>query len=246
MLATLTILAVAVTDLIHLAQARTSKQTVRYVQLAWWLVLTIAAALWVRPEGWAGAVAALIAVAWYFIAERMEGPTGQDQEQRTVPELYAWSAVGLVVVLAGFAWLDIALLSGAVPVGLMWLALALFLTQTGNRITRCVLLLSGRELGVDGSAAGSVPGSRLKGGRVIGPLERIFITVLTVVGAYHIVAALMAAKGIVRFPEISAEAKRDDATGTKAEEFLVGSLASWGLAGGAGLLAAVLLGVDPV
>jgi len=67
--------------------------------------------------------------------------------------------------------------------------------------------------------------------------------VLTVVGAYHVVAALMAAKGIVRFPEISAEARRENTAtaGTKAEEFLVGSLASWGLAGGAGLLTTVLL-----
>src|SRR5690625_4785301 len=116
-------------------------------------------------------------------------------------------------------------------------------TQPVNSMTRAILLLACRELGADGTADGAVPGSRLKGGRVIGPLERIFIMVLTVVGAYHVVAALMAAKGIVRFPEISAEARREDTAtaGTKAEEFLVGSLASWGLAGGAGLLATVLL-----
>ena len=239
MLVVLTILAVGVTDLIGLAQSRLPVQTVRYVQLVWWVAITVAAAFWVRPEGWAGAVAALVAAAWYLIAERMNGPVDQDGDTRSVPELFAWSAVGLVVLLAGFTWLDIALLSAAVPVGLMWLALAIFLTQTGNRVTRAVLLLSGRELG----AAGAVPGSRLKGGRVIGPLERIFIMVLAVVGAYHVVAALMAAKGIVRFPEISADAKRDDPVqaGTKAEEFLVGSLASWGLAGGAALLATILL-----
>jgi hypothetical protein len=242
MLAILTILAVAVSDLLSLAKARFSHQTIRYIQLAWWLVLTVAVALWVRPEGWAGAVAALVAVGWYFIAEPRKDSQDQPQEGGLISELYAWSAVGLVVLVAVFAWVDLALLSASVPIGLMWLALALFLTQTGNRITRCVLLLSGRELGADGTAPGAVPGSRLKGGRVIGPLERIFITVLIVVNAYHIVAALMAAKGIVRFPEISADAKRDDATaGTKAEEFLVGSLASWGLAGGAGLLAAVLM-----
>ena len=241
MLAILTILAVAVTDLMHLTQPRVTRQTVRYIQLAWWVVVTVAAALWVRPEAGAGAGAALIAGTWYFIGERTDGPTGQHPENRSVQELFAWSAIGLVVLLAAFVWVDITLLSASVPTGLMWLALALFLTQTGNRFTRCVLLLSGRELGVHGSAAGSVPGSRLKGGRVIGPLERIFITVLTVVGAYHIVAALVAAKGIVRFPEISADAKRDDASGTKAEEFLIGSLASWGLAGGAGLLATILM-----
>lgn len=237
----LTILAVAVTDLIALVQSRLSRRAVRYIQLAWWVVLTLAAALWVRPEGWAGAVAALVAAAWYFIPERWDAHIEQQQESGLLAELYGWSAVGLVVLLASFAWLDIAVLTATVPAGLMWLALALFLTQTSNRITRCVLILSGRQLSADGSAAGAVPGSHLKGGRVIGPLERIFITVLIVFNAYHIVAALMAAKGIVRFPEISAEAKRDDATGTKAEEFLVGSLASWGLAGGAGLLAAVLM-----
>lgn len=243
MLVVLTILAVGVTDLIGLAKARLPVQTVRYIQLVWWVGVTVAAAFWVRPEGWSGAVAAIIAAAWYFIAERMNGSTSNDGETRSVPELFAWSAIGLVVILAGFTWLDIVLLSATVPTGLMWLALAIFLTQTGNRITRAVLLLSGRELGADGQAAGAVPGSRLKGGRVIGPLERIFIMVLAVIGAYHIVAALMAAKGIVRFPEISADAKRDDPVqaGTKAEEFLVGSLASWGLAGGAGLLATILL-----
>lgn len=241
MLVVLTILAIGVTDLIGLMQARLPVQTVRYVQLVWWLAVTVAAAFWVRPEGWAGAVAALVAAAWYFIAERMTVPVDHDRETRSAPELFAWSAIGLVVILAGFTWLDIVFLSAEVPMGLMWLALALFLTQTGNRITRAVLLLSGRELGVDGQGAGSVPGSRLKGGRVIGPLERIFIMVLAVVGAYHVVAALMAAKGIVRFPEISADAKRSDPVqaGTKAEEFLVGSLASWGLAGGAGLLASI-------
>ena len=51
-------------------------------------------------------------------------------------------------------------------------------------------------------------------------------------GAHQAVAALIAAKGAIRFPEIS-----KDSTETKAEEFLVGSLASWTLAA----LAAVLL-----
>lgn len=240
MLTILTVLAVAVTDLIGLLRPRITKQTVRYLQLAWWLVLTIAAAVWVRPEGWTGAAAALVAAAWYFIAEFWDGRVQVQHETSLLTQVYAWSAVALIALLAGFAWLDVTLLSAAVPVGLMWLALAVFLTQSGNRMTRCVLLLSGRELGVDGTAPGAVPHSRLKGGRVIGPLERIFIMVLIVFQAYHIVAALMAAKGIVRFPEISAEAKREDATGTKAEEFLVGSLTSWGLAGAAGLLAAVL------
>lgn len=72
----------------------------------------------------------------------------------------------------------------------------------------------------------------LRGGRLIGPLERWLIVALALVGAQGIVAALMAAKGIVRFPEIS----KNSGEGSKAEEFLVGSLVSWGLAGAGALL----------
>lgn len=75
-------------------------------------------------------------------------------------------------------------------------------------------------------SAGSGHGSGLKGGRYIGPVERILMAGLGMAGAYQVVAALMAAKGIVRFPEISADAGK----GSHAEEFLVGSLTSWGLA----------------
>ena len=66
----------------------------------------------------------------------------------------------------------------------------------------------------------------LRGGRLIGPLERLLIVALSLIGALPIVAGLLAAKGIVRFPEIS----NDRAGGSKAEYFLVGSFVSWALA----------------
>lgn len=75
-------------------------------------------------------------------------------------------------------------------------------------------------------------GSTLKGGRLIGPLERALIVVLSLTGAPTLIAAIVAAKGIVRFPEISADRGR----GSKAEEFLVGSLVSWACAGVVALL----------
>lgn len=65
-----------------------------------------------------------------------------------------------------------------------------------------------------------------QGGRLIGPLERILILILTLASAYPLLAAMLAAKGIVRFPEIS----RDGETGARAEYFLVGSLVSWVIA----------------
>lgn len=69
----------------------------------------------------------------------------------------------------------------------------------------------------------STPSPVLKGGRLIGPLERILVFVLTLAGAYTLIAAVFAAKGIVRFPEISADGK----SGNRAEYFLIGSLVSW-------------------
>lgn len=69
----------------------------------------------------------------------------------------------------------------------------------------------------------AAPVSPLKGGRLIGPLERYLIVAATLAGAYPVIAGLLAAKGIVRFPEISA----DRGVGSAAETFLIGSLTSW-------------------
>jgi len=71
-----------------------------------------------------------------------------------------------------------------------------------------------------------------RGGRLIGPLERVLVLLLTLFAAYPLLAAMLAAKGIVRFPEIS----RDGVNGGRAEYFLVGSLVSWVVALGGALL----------
>lgn len=70
------------------------------------------------------------------------------------------------------------------------------------------------------------PRGGFQGGRLIGPLERMLVLILTLASAYPVLAAMLAAKGIVRFPEIS----RDGETGARAEYFLVGSLVSWVIA----------------
>lgn len=75
----------------------------------------------------------------------------------------------------------------------------------------------------------------LRGGRWIGPLERILIVVLALSGGQGALAALVAAKGVIRFPEIS-----KDHSGEKAEQFLIGSLTSWTIAAAAAVLLALL------
>lgn len=83
------------------------------------------------------------------------------------------------------------------------------------------------------------PRHGFKGGRLIGPLERVLVMILTLAAAYPVLAAMLAAKGIVRFPEISA----DRGAGSRAEEFLIGSLASWGLAAAGAVVVWLALGL---
>lgn len=98
------------------------------------------------------------------------------------------------------------------------LGVVLFLTSAANVVVRSVLDLTGpRVLAQEDD---------LQGGRVLGPLERWFVFACAVTGNLAAIAIVVAAKGILRFPEIS----RDKPEGLRAEYVLVGSFVSWGLA----------------
>ena len=110
------------------------------------------------------------------------------------------------------------------------------LTVPANRVVADILAVARHSTQGNGEvAAGCVPSqesgkqdemeSSMRGGRWIGPLERILILLLASVEAPAAIAAIVAAKGVIRFPEIS-----QDKAGQKAEEFLIGSFASWILA----------------
>jgi hypothetical protein len=120
----------------------------------------------------------------------------------------------------------------------------LFLFESANVIVRAALRATGADAsrsrdtapivtaaprarwwGRGAPVAATVELAPLRGGRFIGPLERVFLLTLALSGQFTAIAAVVAAKGIIRFPEIS----KDDAGGSKAEYFLVGSFASWGL-----------------
>jgi hypothetical protein len=92
-----------------------------------------------------------------------------------------------------------------------------FLVESANIVVRMVL--AGTDAGVMASE------QTLKGGRVLGPIERIFIFAMALSGQYAALTAVVAAKGILRFPEISR-----DVAGRKAEYVLVGSFVSWAVA----------------
>jgi len=114
------------------------------------------------------------------------------------------------------------------PTLLLGVSTALFLVASGNIVVRAALhpRTGVRKLVDPESTEQDLTMVDLRGGRLIGPVERLLIAALTLSGSFAIVAAVVAAKGIVRFPEIS----RDSAGGSKAEYFLVGSLVSWAVA----------------
>lgn len=72
---------------------------------------------------------------------------------------------------------------------------------------------------------------RLKGGRLLGPMERLFIVGLGLAGQFTAAAVVVAAKGLLRFPElqrgVSEEARMPDGPSDVTEYFLIGSFASW-------------------
>lgn len=125
----------------------------------------------------------------------------------------------------GEAWpADSPLGAVTLDAGVLVLGSLAFVGESGNVVVRAAL--RGEVAEADAQA------QVLKGGRLIGPLERILVFALTVAGAFTLLAAVLAAKGIVRFPEIS----RDSDAGTRAEYFLIGSLVSWATALGAAFL----------
>ncbi|WP_062378480.1 hypothetical protein [Demequina pelophila] len=201
-------------------------------------VLVAAVALGDVAWFWAG-VAACVTAAWILVRRAF----GADV-----------AAVVLVVATGALLLVDDA--RGQAPLVVAGAALAVLLTHAANDVCRDVLVRAGAVAGgeVEAGAAGagvvgagavqddpaeaSTPVTHLKGGRFIGPLERWLIAALALVGAQAVIVGLMAAKGIGRFPEISGDRRR----GAAAEEFLVGSLVSWALAGLAAAALAVLRG----
>lgn len=65
---------------------------------------------------------------------------------------------------------------------------------------------------------------KLKGGRLLGPMERIFVVGLGHIGEVTAAAIVVAAKGLLRFPELQAGTKDVDGPSDVTEYFLIGEL----------------------
>jgi hypothetical protein len=109
------------------------------------------------------------------------------------------------------------------------LGVLVMLFATSNAIVRLVLTAMGTRF--------SNAEQRLRGGRVIGPLERVLIFGLGLAGEATAAALVIGAKGLLRYPELNGLRGETGAAGPAArpidvvtEYLLIGSLTSWLLA----------------
>lgn len=179
-------------------------------------------------------IAAAASVGWALLSARAER-TG---EHEVAPLVLFGAALGLLIALSGLDS-DVAGLLARWPswVGmtvdpdrlLMIIGVVLLQLVTGNQLVRLLL----GSVGSIKPAGQPQASDRLKGGRLMGPMERLLILGLGLAGQLAAATAVVAAKSIIRFPEINAQKARENGgigIDEVTEYFLVGSFASWILA----------------
>ncbi len=240
------LIAVGIGDVCRgLIDARWAAPVAAVVSVAACLLL---GALWHPGDLLLLAAAAGAGVAWLLLCDRAERTSGH----QALPLTVFGAAVAALVLLAGLGsdvgglierWTEWVGLAGghAVDPGRLLMIVGVMLTQvaTANELVRLVL----GSVGALRPAGQPQASDQLKGGRLLGPMERLLIVGLGLAGQLTMASAVVAAKSIIRFPEISATREKngtparvgiDDVT----EYFLVGSFASWMLAlGGLALVA---------
>jgi hypothetical protein len=178
--------------------------------------------------------AAAATVAWRLLCGHAER-TG---EHVIAPLVVFFVAASTLIVLSGWgspvrgvvarwmSWTDLPLGSLSPTRLLMIVGVVLAQVVTGNQLVRLVL----GSVGAVRPAGEPQPSDRLKGGRLLGPMERLLIVGLGLGGQLAAATAVVAAKSIIRFPEINKQKARENGTigiDDVTEYFLVGSFASW-------------------
>jgi hypothetical protein len=133
----------------------------------------------------------------------------------------ATPSAGGGTLLDWYDGLEVAHLAG-VPVERFLLAAGalVYLQVTANVLIRLVLLGAGTPA--------SVGETTLRGGRLLGPMERTFIFCLGLAGELTAASVIVAAKGVLRFPEIRAATDQQPrGADSVTEYFLIGTLGSW-------------------
>ena len=202
------------------------------------IVVVVCAALsglWHRGDLPLLAIAAAAGVGWILLGARAE----RSGDHEGAPLAVFGLALAALILLSGWAsdvgglverwpsWVEV---PGVGDLGpnrlLMIVGVVLLQFVTGNQLVRLVL----GSVGAVKPEGQPQPSDRLKGGRLLGPMERTLILGLGLAGQLAAATAVVAAKSIIRFPEINAAKARENGNiGIDAvtEYFLVGSFASW-------------------
>jgi hypothetical protein len=200
------------------------------------VVIAVAAlsALWHLGDIALLTVAATATVAWRMLCRRAER-TGRHV---LAPLAVFFVAAAVLIALSGWgspvdgivarwaSWAALPLRTVSPTQLLMAIGVVLLQLVTGNQLVRLVL----SSVGAVRPAGEPQPSDRLKGGRLLGPMERLLILGLGLGGQLAAASAVVAAKSIIRFPEINAQKARENGTigiDDVTEYFLVGSFASW-------------------
>jgi hypothetical protein len=204
------------------------------------IAVALLAGLW-QPGDIAPIVVAAVTCGGWLALGAVADETGR---HRIAPLLILGTGVTALILLSGMAsdvggpaarWASSTSLAGGVTADRILVVIGIMLIQvaTANQVVRLVL----GSVGAVRPAGQPQPSDQLKGGRLLGPMERLLIVGLGVAGQLTMASAVVAAKSIIRFPEISAKRDGngnpehvgiDDVT----EYFLVGSFTSWMVAFG--------------
>jgi hypothetical protein len=212
------------------------------VALASIVACALLGALWHLGDLLLLVIAAVASVAWLLLCDRAER-TGKHQ---ALPLTVFGASVAALILLSGLGsdvtgviarWSTWTGLTADVPHARVLMVVGVLLVQvaTANQLVRLVL----GSVGAVKPAGEPQASDQLKGGRLLGPMERLLIVGLGLAGQLTLATAVMAAKSIIRFPEISAKRDKDGNServgidigiSDVIEYFLVGSFASWMLA----------------
>jgi hypothetical protein len=197
------------------------------------IVCVLLSGLWHLGDILLALVSAGAVVGWVLLCARTE----RDGARQVTPLVVFGSAVLVLGALSGLAspvtgfvgrWLPWVGLHSADPTHAALVAgVVLVQLVTGNQLVRLIL----GSVGAVRPAGQPQPSDRLKGGRLLGPMERLLILGLGLGGQLAAATAVIAAKGIIRFPELNSQRRESDSgIDELTEYFLVGSFASWLLA----------------